>query len=690
MNTKKPTQNPNTVRTNPLSRRTFIKGAVISGAIVGFSPTSLFASVPTVTNSQPLTSYPKTLTGTEFYLEIGESLVNFSGTPQIAVTVNNMLPSPTLIWREGDEVTLHVTNTLKEDTSIHWHGMILPFEMDGVPGLTYAGIKPGQTFTYKFTVQQHGTYWYHSHSGFQEQNGLYGSIVILPKIQDPYEYQQDYVIQLSDWTDEDPDQVVKNLKKMPDYYNYSQRTIGDFFGEVQEKGFMAAFNNRKMWNEMSMTDRDLSDVSGSTYTYLMNGVNPATHWRGLFKPGQKVRLRFINSSAMTFFDVRIPGLKMTVIASDGNLVQPVAVDEFRIGVAETYDVLVEPEDASAYAIFAQAIDRSGYAIGSLTTDMGLIAAIPQMDPLPILGHSDMAMDMSGMDHSMHGGAGNDMAGMDHSQHQGMNHTAPEMNNDMSGMDHSQHQGMNQTPPEMNNDMSAMDHSQHQAMNQAPPEMNHEMSGMDHSQHQGMHHTAPEMNNDMSGMDHSQHQMQADYDANLEVADWPVERAKVKWGPHTNMRAEDAQYRLSDPGVGLRNNGRKVLTYADLRNLYPTSHDAKPDREIEMQLTGNMERYMWSIDGVPYMQADPIHLKYGERVRITFINNTMMNHPMHLHGMWSDLESGDLNYMPKKHTIIVQPGARISYRVTVDAKGVWAYHCHMLYHMAGMFRKVIVA
>ncbi len=622
-NTKQPikssTNKASELSANPLSRRTFIKGAVISSAIasVGFNPTTLFASVPGLTNSQPLTTRPKALTGTEFFLDIGESIVNFSGTPQIAVTVNNMLPSPTLIWREGDEVTLHVKNTLKEDTSIHWHGMILPFEMDGVPGLTYAGIKPGQTFTYKFTVQQHGTYWYHSHSGFQEQNGLYGSIVILPKAKDPYEYQQDYVVQLSDWTDEDPNQVLKNLKKMPDYYNYSQRTLGDFFGEVQKNGFKAAFNNRKMWNEMSMTDRDLSDVSGSTYTFLMNGVNPASHWRGLFQPGQKVRLRFINSSAMTFFDVRIPGLKMTVIASDGNLVQPVSVDEFRIGVAETYDVIVEPLDETAYAIFAQAIDRSGYAIGSLTTDVDVTAATPKMDPLPILGHSDMAMDMSGMDHSQH----------------------QSMNNDMPGMDHSQHQGMN---------------------------------------------------NDMSGMDHSQHQMQPIHDANQEISDWPVERAKVKWGPHTNMQAEDAQYRLSDPGVGLRNNGRIVLTYADLRNLYPTRHDAKPNREIVMQLTGNMERYMWSIDGVPYMHADPMHLKYGERVRITFINNTMMNHPMHLHGMWSDLESGDLNYMPKKHTIIVQPGARISYRVTVDAKGVWAYHCHMLFHMAGMFRKVIVA
>lgn len=627
-----------------VSRRKFIKGAVMSSAMagIGFNPSQLLASVPGDITQQPNAVRPKVLSGTEFHLDIRQSIVNFSGAPQIAVTVNNMLPSPTLIWREGDTVTLHVTNHLQEDSSIHWHGLILPFEMDGVPGLTFDGIKPGETFTYQFKVQQHGTYWYHSHSGFQEQNGMYGSIVILPKENDPYEYQRDHVILLSDWTDEDPAEVVKNLKRMPDYYNYKQRTLGDFFSEVEENGFMAAFNNRKMWNEMSMMDRDLSDVTGATYTFLMNGHNPATHWRGLFKPGEKIRLRFINAAAMTFFDVHIPGLKMTVIASDGNLVQPVEIDQFRIGVAETYDVLVEPEDDQAYAIFAQAIDRSGYAIGSLTPDENKMADTPEMDYLPILTHTDMAM--AHHNHDDH--AGHDMGAMDHSQHQGMNHN-------MSSMNHSQHQGMN-----------------------------HDMSSMDHSQHQ-------EMNHDIGSMDHSMHQMSV-HDANNEIADWPVEQAEIQWGPHTNMQAEDARYRLEDPGVGLRNNGRKVLTYADLKNLYPTRQDPKPDREIVLNLTGNMERYLWSIDGVPYSKADPIHLKYGERVRITFINNTMMNHPMHLHGLWSDLETGDLNYLPRKHTIIVQPGARISYRVTVDAKGIWAFHCHMLYHMNGMFRKVIVA
>ncbi|WP_038150235.1 copper resistance system multicopper oxidase [Thiomicrorhabdus chilensis] len=637
-----------------VTRRRFIEGAVIGSAMVGvgFKPSELLAS--TAQTVKPM-AHPNILTGTEFHLEIGRAVVNFTGTPQIATTVNGMLPSPTLVWREGDTVTLHVTNTLDEDSSIHWHGIILPFEMDGVPGLTFDGIQPGETFTYTFTVQQHGTYWYHSHSGFQEQTGLYGAIVIVPKEADPYDTQRDYVIQLSDWTDEDPNEVFANLKKMPDYYNFKQRTLGDFFSEVQEKGFKQAFNDRKMWNEMSMMDRDLSDVTGHTYTFLMNGSNPATHWRGLFKKGERVRLRFINSSAMTFFDVRIPGLKMTVIASDGNLVQSVEVDEFRIGVAETYDVLVEPEDEPAYCVFAQALDRSGFAVGSLTTDAKLTAEVPEMDPLPILTHTDMAM---GGHHS-----GHDMSGMEHTQH-----TMPESSGEM---DHSMHQNM--------------DHSRH-AMPQSNTEPLHQMEAdMDHSKH-AMH---QEMNHEQP-QSHSKHAMEAFFDANQVVADWPVEQAEIQWGPQTNMRAENAQYRLSDPGVGLRNNGRKVLTYADLRNLHSTRHDPQPDREIILNLTGNMERYLWSIDGVPYSKADPLHFKYGERIRITFVNHTMMNHPMHLHGLWSDLETGDMNHLPRKHTVIVQPGARISYRVTVDAKGVWAYHCHMLFHMAGMFRKVIVA
>ncbi|MEE8589101.1 MAG: copper resistance system multicopper oxidase, partial [Sulfurimonadaceae bacterium] len=469
-------------------------------------------------------------------------------------------------------------------------------------------------------------------SDFQEQTGIYGAIVIEPKEPDPYDYDQDYVVTLSDWSDEKPDNVYRKLKLSSDYYNFKQRTVGDFWDEIQKKGFFSAWNDRAMWNEMRMTDRDISDVTGYTYTFLMNGHHPESHWKALFSAGQKVRLRFVNSSAMTFFDVCIPGLKMTVVAADGNNVQPVAVDEFRIGVAETYDVIVEPEADTAYSLFAQAIDRSGYAVGSLTYDEAVTADIPSMDPLPILGHIDMGMDMSSMDHG----------GMDHSNHGSANMMT--MDESKGSEDHS---------------MMEMDHST-----------------MDHSKM------------DMENMDTMEHSAMNSINEKEEKT-IPITPLPFKEGPHTTMKAMDPQYRLDDPGIGLRNNGRRVLTYADLKSLHSTMHDAEPDREIILHLTGNMERYMWSINGIKYADAAPLEFHYGERLRITFINDTMMNHPMHLHGMWSDLETGDNNHLPRKHTVVVQPGSKISYRVTVDAKGAWAFHCHLIYHMAGMFRKVVV-
>ncbi len=585
-----------------ISRRTFVKGVVATSLMVG-TALSLNASTKISPRKKTLE-----LQGTEFHLSIDKISVNITGNPAIATAVNSMIAGPTLRWREGDDITIHVTNNLDEETSIHWHGIIIPPEMDGVPGISFDGIAVGETFTYNFPIVQSGTYWYHSHSGFQEQTGVYGAIIIEPK-EELLDYDREYVITLSDWSDEKPTAIYRKLKLSADYYNFKQRTVGDFFDEVKALGFLAAFNQRKMWNEMAMTDRDLSDVTGYTYTYLMNGQNPATNFKALFKVGQKIRLRFINSAAMTFFDVRIPGLKMRVVASDGNYVQPVEVDEFRIGVAETYDVIVEPEDDTVYAIFAQSLDRSGYALGSLTYDISKEATAPEMDLLPILSHADMGMNMSGMDHS-----GYDMSKMGMSEAQPMDHSA------------------------MGHDMSRMNHDE--VPMQKPP--------------------------------------------------IPITPLKQEWGVQTTMRAMDPQYRLDDPGVGLRNNGRKVLCYADLKSLTPTTHDSYPDREIVLHLTGNMERYMWSINGIKYADAEPLEFKYGERLRITYINDTMMNHPMHLHGMWSDLETGDDNYLPKKHTIVVQPGSKISFRVNVDAKGSWAYHCHLIYHMAGMFRKVVVA
>ncbi len=578
-----------------ISRRTFVKG-VVASAIVASSPLTLSANskIKTRKNTQELS-------GTEFNLTIDKISLNITGKPAIATAVNSMISGPTLRWREGDEVTINVTNNLDESSSIHWHGIILPPEMDGVPGISFDGIGPGETFTYKFPIVQSGTYWYHSHSGFQEQTGVYGAIVIEPK-EEILEYDREYVIALSDWSDEKPESIYRKLKLSADYYNFKQRTVGDFFDEVKEKGFFSAFNDRKMWNNMSMTDRDLSDVTGYTYTFLMNGQNPATNFRAIFKNGEKIRLRFINSSAMTFFDVRIPGLKMSVVESDGNYVQPIEVDEFRIGVAESYDVIVEPQNDTAYAIFAQSLDRSGYALGALTYDANVIADTPPMDKVGILSMADMGMDMESM--------------------KGMNHS----NDDTASM--------KDMPKKHDNSM------------------------------------------DMPKMD-------------MKKAKIPITPLEEDRGVQTTMRAKNPQYRLDDPGVGLRNNGRRVLTYGDLKSLTPTTHDKYPDREIVLRLTGNMERYMWSINGIKYADAAPLEFKYGERLRITYINDTMMNHPMHLHGMWSDLETGDDNYLPKKHTVVVQPGSKISFRVNVDAKGSWAYHCHLLYHMTDMFRKVVV-
>ena len=614
-----------------ITRRTFVKGVAVASALAS-GVVQLHANTKNSTSNKN-----SSLHGTEFFLTIESTPVNLTGTPAMATTVNGLLAGPILHFKEGDEVTIHVTNHLNEDTSIHWHGLILPPEMDGVPGISFKGIRPNETFTYKFKIQQSGTYWYHSHSGFQEQTGVYGAIVIEPKERDPYTYERDYVITLSDWSDEKPTNIYRKLKLMGDYFNFKQRTVGDFVSEVKEKGFLNAFNERKMWNNMAMTDRDLSDVTGYTYTYLMNGYNPAMHYKALFEKGEKVRLRFVNASAMTFFDVQIPGLKMTVVAADGNNVQPVLVDEFRIGVAETYDVIVEPETNQAYSIFAQSLDRSGYAVGSLTEDAKNIATIPSMDPLPILTHADMGMNMKSMDNGA----------MQHEMP--MNHS-----NDKTSMKKMNHEPMNNKM-----DMNSMDRSKDKI---SMKDIDHNMNGMNH---------------DMSEKMPMKKKI-------------PITPLEEEWGVQTTMRAMDPQYRLDDPGVGLRNNGRKVLTYADLKSLRPTTHDKYPDREIVLHLTGNMERYMWSINGIKYADSKPLKFHYGERLRITYINDTMMNHPMHLHGMWSDVETGDDSHLPRKHTIVVQPGSKISFRVTVDAKGEWAYHCHLIYHMAGMFRKVVVA
>ena len=600
-----------------LSRRRFVLGA--SSALlltaIPFSKKSLAGAI-----SRGLT----TLSGKVFDLSLDYKTVNYTGSDRLATVINQSLPGPVLRWKEGEQVTLRVKNNLAEDSSLHWHGLILDSKMDGVPGISFGGIKPGETFEYQFKVEQSGTYWYHSHSDFQEQTGLFGAIVIDSKDPDPVAYDNEYVVMLSDWSDEDPGDVYAKLKKMSGYYNFSERTLGDITSEIKKNGVAKTWNARSMWNKARMSDRDLSDVTGYTYTYLMNGNTPEQGWQALFKKGEKIRLRFINAAAMTIFDVRIPGLKMTVVASDGQNIQPVTVDEFRVGVAETYDVIVEPDAGQAYCLFAQSIDRTGYAVGNLTPDASLIAEIPKMDVAAVLGHADMGMDMSGM----------------------------------KGMDHSTMANM-KTPGMTMQDVS------------------------------GKKKTA---------MDHSGHQMKGMATAGLGLAGFgsnnEIKHLSSEFGPHVDMRAGNPKNGLNDPGIGLRQNqqlyGRKVLSYADLTGLQPTHDRREPTREIQLHLTGNMSRYMWSVNGIKFADSEPLSLSYGERVRITLVNDTMMAHPMHLHGMWSELETGSPDYIPKKHTVLVQPGAKISYLVTADAMGSWAYHCHLLYHMLGMFRKVVVS
>ncbi|WP_095060971.1 copper resistance system multicopper oxidase [Pseudomonas sp. Irchel s3f7] len=550
----------------PTSRRTFVKGLAVGGLFAGLG----LWRTPVWAITSP--GEPQVLAGSDFDLFIGETPVNFTGNPRTAMTINGSLPGPLLRWREGDTVTLRVRNRLKDNTSIHWHGILLPANMDGVPGLSFKGIEPGGVYVYQFKVRQNGTYWYHSHSGLQEQAGVYGPLIIDAKEPEPFQYDRDYVVMLSDWTDQDPASLMKTLKKQSDYYNFNKRTVGDFIHDVSEKGWGATVADRKMWAEMKMNPTDLADVGGATYTFLLNGQVPDTNWTGLFRPGEKLRLRFINGSAMTYFDVRIPGLKMTVVAADGLHIKPVSVDEFRIAVAETFDVIVEPTEAS-YTLFAQAMDRSGYARGTLAVKAGLSAPLPPLDPRPLVTMDDMGM-----------------AGMDHSNMPGMqSHPTSETDN-----------------------------------------------------------------------------------------------------PLVDMQAMSTSPKLADPGMGLRNNGRRVLTYSDLRSTFEDPDGREPGRTIELHLTGHMEKFAWSFNGVKFSDAEPLRLKYGERLRIVLVNDTMMMHPIHLHGMWSDLEDENGQFMVRKHTIDMPPGSRRTYRVTADALGRWAYHCHLLYHMEmGMFREVRV-
>jgi CopA family copper-resistance protein len=554
-----------------------------------------------------------------FNLKIGEFPVRINGRSGKAVGVNGTIPSPLLRFQEGQDITLNVTNTLDVGSSIHWHGLLVPFPMDGVPGITFPGIKPGETFQYKYSVPQSGTYWYHSHSGLQEQQGHYGPIIIDPKTPDPVQYDREYVLVLSDWTFQNPHRIFAKLKKISDSFNFQKRTLGDFFTEVEYEGFGEAFKQSARWGRMRMSPTDIADITGDTYTYLINGRGTQDNWNGMFTPGERVRLRIINASAMTLFNVRIPGLPMTIVAADGLNVQPHEVDEFQMGVAETYDVIIEPQKAEPYAFVAESIDRAGQVVATFGPRPGMRAQAPALREKPLLTMRDMGMGSMQMD---------DMGDMD-----------------MSGMDMGDMDGM---------DHSTMDHS-----NMDMPNMGNNKMDM------------PDM--DMPSMNMSK-------------------KPKLKRGPGVVNIAMAPTNRLHEPGIGLADVAHRTLNYAALRSLEPNSDTRKPEREIELHLTSNMERYMWSFDGVKFSHVkEAIKFYQGERVRVTLINDTMMPHPIHLHGMFFDLVIPDdaaRNHRPRKHTVVVKPGEKLSFDVSAEHVGDWAFHCHLLYHMhAGMFQIV---
>lgn len=571
-------------------------------------------------------------------LVIGETEITVGEKSAIATTINGTVPGPLVRLKEGTEAVIRVTNRLKGATSIHWHGVILPFQMDGVPGLSYDGIKPGETFEYRFPVTQNGTYWYHSHTGLQEQTGLYGPMIIEAARREPWAYDREYVVILSDWTFDDPHTLLAKLKKQADYSNYQQRTLLEFIRDTRRDGFVPTMKERLMWSKMRMMPTDFADITGHYYTYLMNGRDPDSNWTGLFKPGEKVRLRFINAAAGTYFDVRIPGLPLTVVQADGQNVAPVQVDEFRIAIAETYDVIVEPTADQAYTIFAESMDRSGYARGTLAPRAGLSAAIPPRRERSTLTMKDMGMDMG----DMKGMSGMDgMKGMDSMKGMKGMKAMPKSDAAMPNMDHAK---MGMTPP-------------------SPPQTH------------GAHGAAT------TGMQHGG-----------EGAAKTYKHGPDTHGPGNTTVAMVSQSRLHEPGSGLEDAPWKVLVYTDLKSPAPGLDQRPPRREIEMHLTGNMERYMWSFDGERFSGGtEPIRLVHGERVRLTFVNDTMMNHPIHLHGMWLVLDNGNGQHNPRKHTINVKPAERLSADVTVDAPGNWAFHCHILFHMEmGMFRVVSVS
>jgi CopA family copper-resistance protein len=564
-----------------------------------------------------------------FDLTIAETRLWVAGREHPVMSINGSLPGPLVRFREGDDVVLRVTNRLAETTSIHWHGLLVPHQMDGVPGVSFAGIRPGATFPYRFQAKQSGTYWLHSHSGMQEFRGVYAPLIIDPIEPEPHAYDREYVVLLSDWTFEDPHRIVANLKKQAGYYNFQKRTAVDFFSDLARKGIGSTLSDYLQWSEMRMDPTDFADASGYAFRYLLNGMSPETAWTGLFRPGEKLRLRLINAAATTFFDVRIPGLKLVVVQADGQNVEPVMVDELRMGAAETYDVIVAPADARAYTLLAETSDRSGFALGTLAPRLGMRGAVPKRRSRPIRTMADMGMKMG---------------------HDGMPKSGGES---MAGMDHDSAGG---TPPGA---------AGAGGPSTQPAEVRHP--------------------------DHATGSPNAGARRSAIPGSTPVEHGPDHHGTENQTTPEQTRSRLHEPGTGLGTDGWRVLVYTDLRAVKPYPDRRKPERELEIHITGHMERFIWSFDGKKYSDAkEPIQFRYGERLRWTFVNDTMMEHPLHLHGMFMELENGSGDYLPRKHTVIVKPAERVSVAITADALGRWAFHCHLLLHMElGMFRVVEV-
>lgn len=600
-----------------LNRRTLLaKGAALGGVAMLSDMLPAWAH----SGSRGVPPTLPTLSSNDIALTIGHSRFAVGGRTGNAITINGTIPAPLLRLREGETFRIAVTNTLDEDTSIHWHGFLIPFHMDGVPGVSFPGIRPRETFVYELPIRQSGTFWYHSHSGLQEQLGHYGPIIIDPATPDPVAYDREHVLVLSDWSFMDPHRIMNQLKQEGGHFNRQNLTLSGLFRRNDPEQDMS-IEDRLMWKEMRMDPTDISDVTGAIYTFLVNGHGPQENWTGLFRAGERVRLRVINAAAMTVFHVRIPGLEMTVVNADGENVRPVPVDEFQISVAETYDVIVQPTEDRAFTIVAEAADRSGMARATLAPRLGMTAPVPPLRPRPLLGMDDMGM--AGMGDMGSGG----MAGMDHGAMGG---------GAMTGMDH-----------------GAMGGSAGGAMGG--------MAGMDHG-----------------GMD-----MDMRNPANV-----PPD---VKVGVAVDMIAPMPQDRTGHPGLGLTNVGHRVLTYRDLVALKPNRDPRPHSREIEINLTGNMERFIWSIDGRKFSEGmEPIRFARNERVRVTMVNNSMMQHPMHIHGHFMELVNGHAGRHPLKHTINVLPGSKVSFDITADNPGDWAFHCHLLYHMhAGMFNVVTV-